>query len=96
MVNLKGAKGVNIIVAVGIIAIFIASFYIMFVFDKLILSNFACIMHTHGQCTGDMFNKVTSGLFIIFGLLVMIAAAVYVMFISIHVDREYKYRQGKV
>lgn len=87
-------KGANIIVAMGVIAIFIAAFFILFIFDKLVSGNLACILHTGGLCTGDMFKILTNGLFMIFGLLAMIAMAAYVMLISIGVNKRYIRQKG--
>jgi hypothetical protein len=85
--RMRGIKGSNIIIAIGVLAIFIAAFFTLFSYDKLILTNVSCITQTMGECTPEIFESSTYGLFLIFGLIVMIAAAVYVMFISIKMDR---------
>ena len=89
MKPLKGIKG-NVIIPLGIMAIFIAAFFIIFVFDLLIYSNMNCLVQGDGLCAKDMFTNLTVGLFIIFFLIIMIAVAVYVMFMSLDMERNYR------
>ena len=93
MKYVKGAKGANAIIIMGILAIFIAMFFILFAFERLVLTNIACLIYTAGSCIGETFAGLTLGLFIIFLLLVMIAIAIYIMFISFDVRRRYKYNK---
>ncbi len=89
MKPLKGIKG-NIIIPLGIMAIFIAAFFIIFVFDLLIYSNMNCLVQSNGLCAKEMFTNLTVGLFITFFLIIMIAVTVYVMFMTLDMERNYR------
>lgn len=89
MKPLKGIKG-NVIIPLGIMAIFIAAFFIIFVFDLLIYSNMNCLVQGSGLCAKEMFTNLTVGLFITFFLIIMIAVAVYVMFMTLDMERNYR------
>ncbi len=94
MKGLKGAKGANIIIAMGVTVLFIAAFFIIFIFDMFLYDNLGCLIQARGICTTDMFSSATIGLFIIFFLLIMIAAAVYILFITFDMERKYSYGKG--
>lgn len=94
MRDLKGSKGANLVIPLAIMIIFIGTFFAIFIFDMLIYDNLCCLFGNGDICTERMFITSTTGLFIIFFLIIMIIIALYIMFVTLDEERKYSYTKG--
>ncbi len=94
MRGLKGSKGAGIVIMVGILVIFIAIFFMLFVFDMLIYGSISCLTGAGSVCEVETLANSAVGVLLVILLVIMIAAALYFMFMASDLERLYKYTRG--